>query len=60
MVLNYGSDTYGVQNSGDRVIEANGIGTGIDLVESSVSFSLAGQYIENLTLTGPRADQCYR
>jgi Ca2+-binding RTX toxin-like protein len=32
------------------VIEANGQGT--DKVNSSVSFNLAGQYIENLTLTG--------
>ncbi len=47
-----GDDTYVVQNSGDQVIEASGAGTGTDLVESSVSFSLAGQYIENLTLTG--------
>ena len=27
-------------------------GEGADLVQSSVSFGLAGQYIENLTLTG--------
>jgi len=45
-----GDQIYYVDNVGDRVIEANVAGT--DLVNSSVSFSLAGQYIENLTLTG--------
>jgi Ca2+-binding RTX toxin-like protein len=45
-----GNDTYVVDNSGDTVIETDGNGT--DLVRSSASFSLAGQFIENLTLTG--------
>ncbi len=45
-----GNDTYVVNTSADRVIEANGQGT--DKVNSSTSFSLAGQYVENLTLTG--------
>nr|WP_269780293.1 hypothetical protein [Methylobacterium sp. Leaf118] len=46
-----GSDTYVVDNVGDRVFEAeSAIGT--DLIESSVTFSLAGQFVENLTLTG--------
>ncbi len=45
-----GNDTYYVDNTGDTVIEANGAGT--DQVSSTVSFSLAGQYLENLTLTG--------
>ncbi|GLK67892.1 beta strand repeat-containing protein [Hansschlegelia plantiphila] len=45
-----GNDTYYVQNAGDQVIEANV--TGHDLVKSSVTFSLAGQYAEDLTLTG--------
>jgi Ca2+-binding RTX toxin-like protein len=45
-----GNDTFYVDNAGDRVTEANGQGT--DKVNSSVSFSLSGQYIENLTLTG--------
>jgi trimeric autotransporter adhesin len=45
-----GNDTYLVDNAGDVVVEASGQGT--DLVQSSVSFSLSGQYIENLTLTG--------
>src|SRR5262249_43412350 len=45
-----GDDVYTVDNFGDRVIETDGGGT--DLVKSSVSFSLSGQYAENLTLTG--------
>ncbi|WP_428667709.1 beta strand repeat-containing protein [Reyranella sp.] len=45
-----GDDTYVVDNAGDTVVEASGGGT--DLVQSSVSFSLAGQFVENLTLTG--------
>jgi Ca2+-binding RTX toxin-like protein len=45
-----GSDTYVVDNAGDTVVEANVSGT--DLVRSSVSFSIAGQFVENLTLTG--------
>jgi Ca2+-binding RTX toxin-like protein len=48
-----GDDTFTVDNTGDRVIEASGAGT--DLVLSSVSFSLSGQHIENLTLTGAAA-----
>ncbi len=45
-----GNDTYYVDNAGDKTIEANGAGT--DQVFSTVSFSLAGQYVEKLTLTG--------
>ncbi|WP_428663882.1 hypothetical protein [Reyranella sp.] len=45
-----GNDTYTVDNAGDVVVEKNGEGT--DLVNSSVSFDLTGQYIERLTLTG--------
>jgi Ca2+-binding RTX toxin-like protein len=45
-----GSDTYVVDNAGDTVVEANVSGT--DLVQSSVSFSIAGQFVEDLTLTG--------
>jgi Ca2+-binding RTX toxin-like protein len=45
-----GSDTYVVDNAGDAVVEADGEGT--DFVQSSVSFSIAGQFVENLTLTG--------
>ncbi|MFB2552472.1 beta strand repeat-containing protein [Ensifer soli] len=45
-----GDDLYYVDNVGDRVIEA--ADGGIDMVYSKVSFSLAGQGIENLTLEG--------
>ena len=45
-----GNDTYRVDNAGDVVIEA--AGEGIDHVHSSVSYSLAGQEIEFLTLNG--------
>lgn len=48
-----GNDTYTVGDAGDRVIEAGRGGT--DRVLSSVSFSLTGQYIETLHLTGPEA-----
>ncbi|MFB2552922.1 S8 family serine peptidase [Ensifer soli] len=48
-----GNDTYVVDNAGDKVIEASNQGT--DTVNASVSFSLAGQAIENLVLTGTAA-----
>ncbi|WP_050783313.1 calcium-binding protein [Methylobacterium nodulans] len=48
-----GDDTYVVNNVGDKVIEVPGEGT--DTVLASVSFSLAGQDVENLTLTGSGA-----
>ncbi|WP_018044572.1 calcium-binding protein [Methylobacterium sp. 88A] len=48
-----GDDVYIVDNSGDRVIERSL--NGVDLVKSSVSFSIGGQFIENLTLTGTSA-----
>ncbi|MGL4961651.1 MAG: calcium-binding protein [Inquilinus sp.] len=45
-----GSDTYVVDNAADNV---NEVGTGIDLVESSVNWSLfPDPLVENLTLTG--------
>ncbi|KQT13098.1 hypothetical protein ASG40_19870 [Methylobacterium sp. Leaf399] len=46
-----GSDTYYVDNLDDKVIEATGA-VGTDLVYASVSYSLAGAHLENLTLTG--------
>lgn len=46
----FGNDTYIVDNVGDRVFEIGG--EGLDSVLSSVTYSVAGQYIENLTLTG--------
>ncbi len=52
-----GGDTYIVQDAADRVYEADV--AGVDIVKSSVTYSLsgpmAGQYIENLTLTGTAA-----
>ncbi|WP_421731526.1 calcium-binding protein [Brevundimonas sp.] len=48
-----GADIYYVDNIGDKVIEAKE--TGVDLVYSTVTYSLAGQYVENLTLTGSAA-----
>ncbi|MFB2551372.1 M10 family metallopeptidase C-terminal domain-containing protein [Ensifer soli] len=49
----YGNDIYVVDNIGDTVIEAKD--SGVDLVRASVGFSLSGQAIENLTLTGSAA-----
>ena len=45
-----GNDTYYVESAGDRVIEA--VNAGTDTVMSSLSFSLVGLQVENLTLTG--------
>lgn len=45
-----GNDTYYVDNTGDKVIEKSGEGT--DTVYSSVSFSIASLFVENLTLLG--------
>lgn len=51
-----GDDTYYVDNTGDATIEKTSTSAGgIDTVISSVSRSLAGQYVENLTLTGSKA-----
>ena len=48
-----GDDIYIVDNLGDRAVERPMAGT--DRVEASVSFSLGGQFSENLTLTGGNA-----
>ncbi|MFB2552545.1 M10 family metallopeptidase C-terminal domain-containing protein [Ensifer soli] len=48
-----GNDIYVVDHAGDRVIERKNEGT--DTIEASVSFSLVGQAVENLTLTGTAA-----
>ena len=48
-----GDDLYFVDDAGDRAIEA--VGGGTDTVNSSVSFSLAGQQLENLQLIGTAA-----
>ncbi len=45
-----GDDTFYVDNVGDNVVEANGAGT--DKIFSSVSYTLAGRFVETLTLTG--------
>lgn len=45
-----GDDIYIVDDAGDRIIEFNG--QGLDTVNSSVSFSLSGQFADNLILTG--------
>ncbi len=45
-----GNDTYYVDNAGDRTIEVNGGGS--DKVYTSVSYSIATQFIENIYLTG--------
>ncbi|MBD0415983.1 calcium-binding protein [Tianweitania sp. Rool2] len=45
-----GNDTYYVDNAGDNVVEANGEGT--DKVISTVSYTLAGRYVETLDLVG--------
>jgi Ca2+-binding RTX toxin-like protein len=47
-----GNDTYIVNTAGDTVVETSAVATEIDLVQSSVSFTL-GHNLENLTLTGP-------
>ena len=45
-----GNDTFYVDAAGDVIVEA--VDEGIDTVSSSVSYSLAGTQLENLTLTG--------
>jgi len=53
MVGGYGDDTYYVDNTGDLVVE--GMNGGNDTVFSSVSYSVLGTHVENLTLVGPNA-----
>jgi serralysin len=45
-----GNDTYYVNQMGDKAHEQ--AGQGIDTVISTITYSLAGQVVENLTLTG--------
>ena len=45
-----GDDVYYIQTIGDRVIE--GKGEGHDTVHSTISYSLMGQHVEDLTLEG--------
>ncbi len=45
-----GNDTYVVQNAGDTVVEL--VSEGTDTVQSSVTFTISDDDVENLTLTG--------
>lgn len=49
-----GDDTYTVDNVGDNVVELTGEGT--DTINSSVTYSLSGRFVENLNLTGAGAN----
>lgn len=49
-----GNDTFVVSDAGDVVTESSLADGGIDLVQSSISYTL-GNYVENLTLTGSAA-----
>ncbi|MBT9098614.1 hypothetical protein KFZ76_12975 [Methylovulum psychrotolerans] len=53
LVGGLGNDIYIVDNAGDVITEASGEGT--DLILSSVTRSLGGVFVENLTLTGAAA-----
>lgn len=50
MIGGGGDDTYYVDDTGDRIVEA--VGGGVDQVRSSVTFNSFGQEIEVITLTG--------
>ena len=50
MVGGAGDDNYVVDNIGDTIVEA--AGEGFDVVISSISFSMVGQAVERLTLSG--------
>ncbi|SEH43531.1 Regulatory P domain of the subtilisin-like proprotein convertase [Magnetospirillum fulvum] len=52
MIGGAGNDTYGVDNTGDEIVEVAGEGT--DTVEATVSYTLSDN-VENLTLTGTEA-----
>jgi Ca2+-binding RTX toxin-like protein len=54
MIGGLGDDIYIVDDAGDVASEGSTTG-GYDEVRSSVSFSLAGQYVEKLVLTGSGA-----
>lgn len=46
-----GDDVYYVDNSSDKVVESSTGGTG-DRINSSVTYTLAGRYVETLSLLG--------
>ncbi|WP_394887510.1 calcium-binding protein [Mesorhizobium sp. AaZ16] len=48
----FGNDTYYVSAFAARVIEANGAGTGMDTVRTTVSYSVVSQFVENVELLG--------
>ncbi|MDI6027398.1 S8 family serine peptidase [Corticibacterium sp. UT-5YL-CI-8] len=50
MVGHTGNDTYYVDDAGDNVVEDDGEGN--DKIIASVSYSLAGRYVETLDLVG--------
>lgn len=54
MIGGEGNDTYIVDNIKDKITELSGDKSGIDLVKSSVSYTLS-ENVENLTLTGTGA-----
>jgi Ca2+-binding RTX toxin-like protein len=54
LIGGFGNDTYVVDNAGDVVAETSALASEIDLVQSSVDFTL-GDNLENLTLTGAAA-----
>lgn len=49
-----GNDTYVVDNVGDVITETSALASEVDLIQSSVDFTL-GNNLENLTLTGAAA-----
>jgi VCBS repeat-containing protein len=49
-----GDDTYVIDDAGDTIVESSAAG-GTDTAMSSVSYSLAGVYVERLVLTGSGA-----
>ncbi|NOT15754.1 MAG: calcium-binding protein, partial [Methylotenera sp.] len=51
MIGGLGDDGYAVDNVGDVVTEAGGLGSGIDIVNAAISYTLTSN-VENLTLTG--------
>jgi Ca2+-binding RTX toxin-like protein len=53
MIGGAGDDTYIVSDAGDAVVESAGGGT--DTVQSTISYALSGEYVENLFLTGTAA-----